>query len=1403
MNKITLLLLFCFLGFQTQAQNEFITTWKTDNPGTSNATSITIPTTGTGYNYDVSWKNDGVWETGFTGNATHNYGVAGTYTVAIRGSFPRIYFNNEGDRRKILSIEQWGNIAWSSMNRAFYGCHNLVGNATDIPNLTWVTDMSLMFYDALVFNGDIGNWDVSNVTNMSDMFNGANVFNQDIDSWDVSNVTTMSRMFSLSRAFNSDIGSWNVGNVTNMGQMFDGASAFNQDIGNWDVSHVTNMLAMFGYATAFNQDIGNWNVGNVNTMSLMFYNASAFNYNIGNWNVSNVTNMYQMFYNAAAFNQNIGNWNVSNVTTMYQMFINGALSTANYDALLIGWNTLTLKNNVPFVGFSKYCSGKAARANIISTFGWTITDGGQLCLATDHFITTWKTDNPGTSNATSIIIPTTGTGYNYDVSWKNDGVWETGFSGNATHDYGVAGTYTVAIRGSFPRIYFNNGGDRRKILSIEQWGTTAWSSMNSAFNGCSNLIGNATDVPDLSAVTDMTYMFANASVFNQDIGNWNLSNVSNLNGLFVNASIFNQDIGAWNVSNVTNMAYMFSGARAFNQDISNWNVGNVTNMTAMFRTALLFNQSLDSWNTSKVVNMNSMFDFAAVFNQSIGNWNVGNVTDMGYMFRSASKFNQNISNWDVSKVINMSYTFKGASVFNQDIGNWNVVNVTNMSYMFQDASTFNQDIGSWNIGNVNNMNSMFQNALAFNKDIGGWNVGNVTTMQSVFYNASSFNQNLGNWNVGNVNYMNNMFFGVTLSTSNYDAILAGWATDSSGTAGDGDDDIPSAITFHGGNSKYCLSEAKRQSLITTYSWSITDGGQDPGCGVCTGTTTYTTAGGWDNGEPDSNTTAVIAENYNTATGNIVACSLTVEIGATLTIGAAQYVEVQTHITNNGSIIVESEYDIPTDKVSMGSIVQVLDNGTATNNGTINVQYTTPYMVPKTFVVVGSPMTAETRNGAFAPGYDFFNHLTENFVPNPDVALQFPSAENFADDNKDNWLRYSGAVNPGEGYILRPQLNGTDGNKTYDFTFEQGTLHTGNIDFTVKYNSDKNSSPNVLANPYPSAISADDFIIENPLVDEVYFWNPLTPPNAGLPGAYNMNFSMEDISMYNLMGGTAAASDPTGTATVPSGFISTAEGFGFKATGAGTAHFTNAMRVTENNTTAPRPIPDNNDRVWVTVKNAQYQMQNTTLLGFSELATAGLDQGYDSRRLATVVSLYTHLGDGNKELGIQSRESFEDGAKVLMGFSTLLDANLEYTISVMNIEGPNLSDATVYLIDNELNILTNLNEDNYTFKADKGTYNNRFTIQFKAETILGNQQQELANIMLIPNPAKDVLNISNPQLLDLESLEIYDIRGRLVQTANLRAMGTVKQIDIQQLASASYFVKIIGKDGQITKRLLKE
>ena len=56
-----------------------------------------------------------------------------------------------------------------------------------------VNDMSNMFFKALIFNQNIGNWDVSNVTRMNRMFKVAKGFNQNIGDWDVSNVERFKR----------------------------------------------------------------------------------------------------------------------------------------------------------------------------------------------------------------------------------------------------------------------------------------------------------------------------------------------------------------------------------------------------------------------------------------------------------------------------------------------------------------------------------------------------------------------------------------------------------------------------------------------------------------------------------------------------------------------------------------------------------------------------------------------------------------------------------------------------------------------------------------------------------------------------------------------------------------------------------------------------------------------------------------------------------------------------------------------------------------------------------------------------------------------------------------------------------------------------------------------------------
>ncbi|MEE9363632.1 MAG: BspA family leucine-rich repeat surface protein [Cellulophaga sp.] len=309
----------------------FITTWKTT---TVNGT-ITIPTNNAfTYDYSVDW-GDGKTSANKTGNAIHLYGTPGTYTVKITGTFPAIYFTNQGDREKIKTIEQWGANVWESMELAFFGCYNLTNNATDVPDLSGVTSMIGTFRNASAFNANLNGWNVSNVTNMFTLFNGATSFNGDISSWNVGNVTNMGYMFSSASAFNQNIGGWDVSKVITMTTMFANATVFNQNLNNWDVSSVRKIDRMFNYASAFNGDISSWNVGDVRDMNQTFSFATNFNVNIGNWDVSRVTDMTNMFYEAPVFNQDVSSWNVGKVVSMPGMFRTAAAFSQN----LANWDT--------------------------------------------------------------------------------------------------------------------------------------------------------------------------------------------------------------------------------------------------------------------------------------------------------------------------------------------------------------------------------------------------------------------------------------------------------------------------------------------------------------------------------------------------------------------------------------------------------------------------------------------------------------------------------------------------------------------------------------------------------------------------------------------------------------------------------------------------------------------------------------------------------------------------------------------------------------------------------------------------------------------------------------------------------------------------------------------------------
>tara|TARA_R110001599_G_scaffold289804_1_gene492800 strand:+ start:2564 stop:3505 length:942 start_codon:yes stop_codon:yes gene_type:complete len=208
---------------------------------------------------------------------------------------------------------------------------------------------------------DVKNWGTGVWTSFTNAFTGCSVM--DVTATDTPDL-------SIATAFN---------NIFRNCLIMVGNSSFE----NWNTSNITRPEGMFRAARLFNQNISTWNTSNFIRTDTMFFDARSFNQPIGSWNMSNVTQINNMFKNnQSAFDQSLANWDITAITLAGSMFSSSGLSTANYDATLIGWAAQSITNAVTVdFGNSQYTLGgaaEAARNTLVSTYGWTITDGGGI-----------------------------------------------------------------------------------------------------------------------------------------------------------------------------------------------------------------------------------------------------------------------------------------------------------------------------------------------------------------------------------------------------------------------------------------------------------------------------------------------------------------------------------------------------------------------------------------------------------------------------------------------------------------------------------------------------------------------------------------------------------------------------------------------------------------------------------------------------------------------------------------------------------------------------------------------------------------------------------------------------------------------------------------------------------------
>ena len=198
--------------------------------------------------------------------------------IAPGGSFN---FRSCSSLTTIQNIESWDTSNVASMTGAFLDCANFTGDLSnwDISN---VTTAGLMFWNATSFNSDVSSWDTSSMTFPQAMFFNAESFNSDIN-FDFTSTGDITGLFSNCDLFNGDVSGMNTSTITKLADVFKDCVSFNQPVDNWDVSNVANMVQLFEGADAFDQDLGSWDFSSITDMQNFMRGKTSANYSSANY----------------------------------------------------------------------------------------------------------------------------------------------------------------------------------------------------------------------------------------------------------------------------------------------------------------------------------------------------------------------------------------------------------------------------------------------------------------------------------------------------------------------------------------------------------------------------------------------------------------------------------------------------------------------------------------------------------------------------------------------------------------------------------------------------------------------------------------------------------------------------------------------------------------------------------------------------------------------------------------------------------------------------------------------------------------------------------------------------------------------------------------------------------------
>lgn len=532
---------------------------------------------------------------------------------------------------------------------------------------------------------------------------------------------------------------------------------------------------------------------------------------------------------------------------------------------------------------------------------------------------------------------------------------------------------------------------------------------------------------------------------------------------------------------------------------------------------------------------------------------------------------------------------------------------------------------------------------------------------------------------------------------------------------------------------------------------------------CSKTTTWSGTA-WSDGAPTTGDyAAVITNNYNES-ASINACSLTIDSGAVVTIPSG------TNVTLNAPVIVELGGSFTLS--NNANLIQT--NKNSINSGEITVLRNSNPLFRLDYTLWSSPVSGTQTLGGFSP------------LTTADRFYSYNSATNLYNAKAPETL-----FAKGNGYLIRmpnedpSELGGSSQyalgnvailyNGSFTGTPNNGTLSLSGLSVDSYY---------AVGNPFPSTINADLFLTANTTGGTLYFWRKSNGvANSG--SAY---------ASYTALGGTAASNiAPNNVA--PNGTIQVGQGFIVKTgLAATTLDFTNTMREAIPTSTqffkTKKTVEQN--RLWLNLTNTSGAFSQT-LLGYMTGATQGVDNGIDGKYINdSPIALTSNIN--NEEYAIQGRAlPFDPSDVVALNFKTNIAAT--YTIALDHADGLFTTGQEVYLVDSKTGVETDLNTDSYTFTADSGIDNSRFSLKY--QKTLGVNSAVFSENSVTVYKNNGTLYVTSG-VSTINSIKVFDIQGRLVaeqnnvksNTATIKNLKAKQQVLIVQVTSEDN--KVVSK-----------